>query len=123
MRRRSIDPCKSGLDGDDIALTAAGIARHNAAGRSCGRERANQDRVCRVSWPGRKSRRGSRTVSERREGGALDGSLKRGLEIVNLIWRSQKPLRPREIIDQLGLPRSSAYELIATLESQEYIER
>jgi DNA-binding IclR family transcriptional regulator len=56
-------------------------------------------------------------------GGSFGVSLRRGLDIVELLRTSEQPMRASEIIRRLGIPRSSAYEIIRILEAAEYIER
>jgi DNA-binding IclR family transcriptional regulator len=50
-------------------------------------------------------------------------SIKRVLEVLEVLRRSERPLRSSEIIQQLSIPRSSGYEIIKILEASEYIER
>jgi DNA-binding IclR family transcriptional regulator len=69
---------------------------------------------------GPKSPRGK---SEDSPDGGFGLSIKRVLEVLELLRRSERPLRTREIIQQLSIPRSSGYEIIKILEASEYIER
>jgi DNA-binding IclR family transcriptional regulator len=50
-------------------------------------------------------------------------SIKRVLEVLEILRRSERPLRASEIIRELSIPRSTGYEIIKILEASEYIER
>jgi DNA-binding IclR family transcriptional regulator len=50
-------------------------------------------------------------------------SIRRVLDVLDILRRSERPLRSSEIFEQLSIPRSSGYEIIKILEASEYIER
>lgn len=56
-------------------------------------------------------------------GSSFGVSLRRGLEILDLLRTREQPMRVSEIVRALGIPRSSAYEIIRILEDGEYITR
>jgi DNA-binding IclR family transcriptional regulator len=62
---------------------------------------------------------GSKQPSE----GGFGLSIKRVLDVLEILRKSERPLRSSEIIHQLSIPRSSGYEMIKILEASEYIER
>ncbi len=62
---------------------------------------------------------GSKQPSE----GGFGLSIKRVLDVLEILRKSERPLRSSEIIQQLSIPRSSGYEMIKILEASEYIER
>jgi IclR family KDG regulon transcriptional repressor len=55
--------------------------------------------------------------------GGFGLSIKRVLDVLEILRKSERPLRSSEIIQQLSIPRSSGYEMIKILEASEYIER
>lgn len=57
------------------------------------------------------------------EPGSFGVSLRRGLDILELLRTSERPLRVSEIVRSLEIPRSSAYEIIRILEESEYVAR
>ena len=61
-------------------------------------------------------------LSQPAEGG-FGLSIKRVLDVLEILRKSERPLRSSEIIQQLSIPRSSGYEMIKILEASEYIER
>jgi IclR family transcriptional regulator, KDG regulon repressor len=71
--------------------------------------------------PTQKSVKGS--PPGRPENGSFGVSLRRGLEILELLRTSEQPLRVSEIVRSLAIPRSSAYEIIRILEQSDYINR
>lgn len=55
--------------------------------------------------------------------GSFGVSLRRGLEILELLRKEERPLRVSEMVRFLDIPRSSAYEIIRILEESDYISR
>lgn len=65
---------------------------------------------------------GTAAGKERPEG-SFGRSVRRALEVIELLRSSEQPLSAGSIIRRLGLPRSTGYELIRILQTAEYIER
>lgn len=63
------------------------------------------------------------TAAKDEEGSAGSGSVRRALRIFELMLQRGEPLVVAEIVSTLGIPKSSAYELVRTLTETGYVEQ
>lgn len=63
-------------------------------------------------------------VSDRTQaGGTASRSVQRAIDILELLLSRDRPVTVSDIVSTLGIPKSSAYELVRTLSENNYLER